>query len=114
VISEIDPEIWVISPCRSRNFMASFLYKFRGELMFCMGITSSQFHPDKILGEMYFTQDFLKGDFCFQNNFTQRAQFRTSHAFQTNFVFGEIRERNWLQCICSYKTQISSSQIRSV
>jgi hypothetical protein len=81
VISEIDPEIWVNSPCRSRNFMASFLYKFRGELMFCMGITSSQFHPDKILGEMYFTQDFLKDDFCFQINFTQRAQFRTSHAF---------------------------------
>jgi len=40
-----------------------------------------EFHPDKILGEMYFTQDFLKDDFCFQINFTQRAQFRTSHAF---------------------------------
>jgi hypothetical protein len=32
----------------------------------------------------------------------------------SHFVFGEIRERNWLQGICSYKTQISSSQIRSV
>ena len=86
-----------------------------------------EFHPDKILGEMYFTHDFLKVDFCFQNNFTQKVQFRTSHAFcevrncaspkmklVSHFVFGEIRERNWLQGICSYKTQISSSQIRSV
>jgi hypothetical protein len=32
----------------------------------------------------------------------------------SHFVFGQIRERNWLQGICSYKTQISSSQIRSV
>ena len=69
--------------------MASFLYKFRGELMFCMGITSSQFHPDKILGEMYFTHDFLKGDFCFQNNFWYNFELRTLFARSPKLRFAE-------------------------
>jgi len=30
---------------------------------------------------MYFTQDFLKDDFCFQINFTQRAQFQLRTLF---------------------------------
>ena len=87
-----------------------------------------QFHPDKILGELYFTHDFLKDDFCFQQQFHPEGTISNFARFLrevrncaspkmklvSHFVFGEIRERNWLQGICSYKTQISSSQFRSV
>ena len=35
----------------------------------------------RTLGEFNLSEAILKADFCFQNNFTQRAQFRTPHAF---------------------------------
>ena len=72
----------------------------------------------------YFTHDFLKDDdFCFINTISPRAQINSNFArfilllfvkLVSHFVLGEIRERNWLQGICSYKTQISLSQIRSI